>query len=1207
MTLDVQVYFVIPNGCEQDECSEEMHQAYITCEQHRGGGLNARWILEDDCMRLQNVTKKDVFVLEEFDGAVFEKLKSSKCLLVGPRCLSCCLMEGVAIPSGPEPVFTVAMRGLIVTASGLTKLQKKSVELGIPIMSITWVTDVWDTSLTMNVNGNSMEFNKHRLKPFNNLHITTSGIGKKEKQSIIKLVTENGGTFTGAFQSETTDIVIMTKEGIGSEKYKAAIEFGKACVHPLWIQHSVERHYAQPVAKYKIAGASTSSPLAHHNLPDISLNFSRITNSRPTSNVVNETTDSSVIASCRTKLSQEVKKTNDSQLVDKDIMIAFEKFDMNSIKKAGPVFDGFFVWVVGGSGICRERACGLVSRGGGVRYDCPGPRVTHAVAMSAAAATKAITELPNVPVVSAIWLIKSVEAEKALDVTEFLMNEEAAGNTSGSTKKSRLEPSSPLSKKNLQMLRPPCPPPPAFNDNLLGNVQDDILQQYKSHTSATTSSKSNISSDPRPNVTEVTGSGEEEPTEEPEQIFEGIKFEVQSLDEETLCELSAEITASGGILLPTGGGGSHALVPLDFDVDELANKNAEAVTVFWVKDCLTQQELVPIQYYHKPVRVVNATALHDVVLSLSTYSGVERAFLDELATLMGATTQLRFCRRAAADALASTHLLCPEPTGDKYAGAVRWGLPAVTARWLLDCAAAGKRLHEQLYLVGDTKAPSLLTPDETKDKENVITIEKRKSVSDNTELRDSSKEHTPRVKQIDIVQGGVDGDVDMSPASRYIAMARQGLLNADSQETPKRMKDVQQEQVAEGVVRTPPLDEALSTPNLAALSPTTRRRIQAVRRGEMPSDPIRTPKNPCEPIDSAPGTPDSAFGAALRPGSGLSPGTRKRLWRQVQHLPGKQPSPAVNKQTPLSEIRNRFLAQFAEGAPTPPTDHGLHGPRKLQLPDQSDTPPAKIPKFLDNQFLLEAYDEHALAEQMCRKWFARFKSGDFELDDKERPGQPKKFEDKELQGLLDVDSCQTLQELATSLVVDLSKIHYDNPKRRKSWVKPGQPSTSVAKQNIHGSKLLLCIWWDQRGVIYYELLKPNETITGDRYRLQLIRLSRALKEKRSEYSKTHDKVILLHDNARPHVAKPVKTYLGTLKWDVLPHPPYAPDIVPSDYHLFRSMAHGLTHQKFTLYEDCQKWVDLWISSKDKKFFQRGIHLLPERWQKVVESDGKYFE
>ena len=30
---------------------------------------------------------------------------------------------------------------------------------------------------------------------------------------------------------------------------------------------------------------------------------------------------------------------------------------------------------------------------------------------------------------------------------------------------------------------------------------------------------------------------------------------------------------------------------------------------------------------------------------------------------------------------------------------------------------------------------------------------------------------------------------------------------------------------------------------------------------------------------------------------------------------------------------------------------------------------------------------------------------------------------------------------------------------------------------------MLCIWWDQKGVIYYELLKPGETITAERYRI----------------------------------------------------------------------------------------------------------------------------
>ncbi|GFU00651.1 mariner Mos1 transposase [Trichonephila clavipes] len=196
-----------------------------------------------------------------------------------------------------------------------------------------------------------------------------------------------------------------------------------------------------------------------------------------------------------------------------------------------------------------------------------------------------------------------------------------------------------------------------------------------------------------------------------------------------------------------------------------------------------------------------------------------------------------------------------------------------------------------------------------------------------------------------------------------------------------------------------------------------------------------------------------------------------------------------------------------------------------------------------HRILSNTYGEAAISERTCREWFQRFKNGDFEVEDQHGGGREKVFEDEELELLASQRRKGFLHRIVTG---DEKWVRYDNPKRRKSWGYPGHASTSMAKPNIHGSKVMLSILWDQIGIVYYELLKPTETITGDRYRTQLMRLSRALKEKRPQYNERHDKVILQHDNARHHVAKVVKTYLETLKWEVLPHPLYFPDLALSN-------------------------------------------------------------
>ena len=58
-----------------------------------------------------------------------------------------------------------------------------------------------------------------------------------------------------------------------------------------------------------------------------------------------------------------------------------------------------------------------------------------------------------------------------------------------------------------------------------------------------------------------------------------------------------------------------------------------------------------------------------------------------------------------------------------------------------------------------------------------------------------------------------------------------------------------------------------------------------------------------------------------------------------------------------------------------------------------------------------------------------------------------------------------------------------------------------------------------KGIIYYELLEIGQTVNSTRYFHQLKRLNEEIKKKRTGPGHGNRKVSLLHDNAKPHVAK----------------------------------------------------------------------------------------
>lgn len=307
------------------------------------------------------------------------------------------------------------------------------------------------------------------------------------------------------------------------------------------------------------------------------------------------------------------------------------------------------------------------------------------------------------------------------------------------------------------------------------------------------------------------------------------------------------------------------------------------------------------------------------------------------------------------------------------------------------------------------------------------------------------------------------------------------------------------------------------------------------------------------------------------------------------------------------------------------------------------------------------YGEECVNERTCRRWFAKFRGGDFTLEDEDRTGRPVEFDEKLLEAALEENPALSVEELAVVLSSNHTTVHrhlqqlgkvpklgkwvphelsennlksrvdicsslhsrqlvspfldrlvtgdekwifYRNVKRRRQWLGKGEGPQPQPRRELHGQKVLLSIWWDCQGIIHFEFLPPNATINAQIYCQQLERLNQALRKKRPAL--VNRKRVMFHqDNARPHTARITSQKIEELGWEKIPHPPYSPDLAPSDYHLFRSLQNHLEETAFVTQEEVKTDICEFFESKPKEFYSNGISKLVNRWKEVIDNQGKY--
>jgi len=159
---------------------------------------------------------------------------------------------------------------------------------------------------------------------------------------------------------------------------------------------------------------------------------------------------------------------------------------------------------------------------------------------------------------------------------------------------------------------------------------------------------------------------------------------------------------------------------------------------------------------------------------------------------------------------------------------------------------------------------------------------------------------------------------------------------------------------------------------------------------------------------------------------------------------------------------------------------------------------------------------------------------------------------------------------------------------------PGSPTVKKFKtvpsaKKMHVHHLLGC-----KGMLYTEFLTKGSTVNSDKYCATLRSFMQRIRRIRPE----RNTFLLHHDNARPHCSAQTQDAITSLKFTMVPHPSYSPDLAPSDIWLFPKLKETLKGQCFLSDAEVEAAVCKWISSQPETFFIDETKKWIERFKKM---------
>lgn len=241
--------------------------------------------------------------------------------------------------------------------------------------------------------------------------------------------------------------------------------------------------------------------------------------------------------------------------------------------------------------------------------------------------------------------------------------------------------------------------------------------------------------------------------------------------------------------------------------------------------------------------------------------------------------------------------------------------------------------------------------------------------------------------------------------------------------------------------------------------------------------------------------------------------------------------------------------------------------------------------------------EHLSMRKLLSKWVPRLLNGDQKqqrIDDSERCLELFKRNKKDF--------------LRRYVTMDETWIHHFTPESKRSaaeWAAVGESRPKRPKTQMSAGKVMASVFWDAHGILFIDYLEKGQTINSDRYIAQLGRLKTEIENKRPHMKKK--KVLFHQDNAPCHKSQRTMVKMHELHIELLPHPPYSPDLAPSDFYLFADLKRMLEGKRFTSNAQVIAETNAYFEDKDADFYRKGIEMLERRWNDCIALEGAYVD